>query len=153
MVVQTPGVGVEHGTEAEFGVEFAMVEAESFQSGGDGVEHRAIEGLRLAVSNRSEGRWQGEGCHEVVNGEQFGLLSVEPLGRRVVLALRATAMSARAHAVAKRITLGAAHRGDTEGAGATVGDGVQSLTLMCRQLMAVAFDERRHCDVHEFGEG
>lgn len=75
MIVESPGVGMQDRGHADLAAEPLGVEAEVLEGTGGGGEQEAIHGFGVAPGEGSEGLGQGECDHEVVGGQQLGLLA------------------------------------------------------------------------------
>ena len=94
MEVETSGIGMQDGGHGDVGTEETRIESEVFECSGGDIEEQIIDAGLMAPGEWSQIPGQCEGDHEVVDGEQFGALSVEPCVGVMVMALGTTAVAA-----------------------------------------------------------
>ena len=100
MVSQVAGPGLQHTQEANLTTDKARVVGQFLQSGCRGLKQQVIEQALLLAGQGAQSLRQGESDHKVRDGQQQGLLFLQPLLPRFVLALGTVAVFAGVVAVA-----------------------------------------------------
>jgi hypothetical protein len=120
----------------------------------DGRRHEnSVHGALMAPDQWPELTRQGKGHHEILDRQQFGLLSVQPLAGLVVLALRATSVPARPGLSPVEVTVmtmpqdfaGIIGAATLDGADGPAVAGQELVAVACFQLREVTFDQGGEC--------
>ena len=110
VVVDSPGMGMQHGGSGKLRLQTGVIEAESSQGLDRRIEQQGIEGLLLGSGQRVQLSGQGEGDHEIGYRQQLQALSFTPQGIAVLVALGAGPVSTREGPVLLPVTLGTVQR-------------------------------------------
>lgn len=101
------------------------------------TEEQVIDQSLVTTSDWTQDSWQGEGEHEVRDGQQKLLLFLQPFLGLIVLALGAMTIAARVVAVLGLVALRAGIGLATEGRGAALLNGAHGLPVAGKQAFGV----------------
>ena len=141
VVLEVLPPGVEDGQEADLGPEVLGVGGDLLQGLGGGPEQQAVDHARVLQGDRAERRGQGEDEVEVLDGQEFRLAGLHPVGGGGGLTLGAVAVAAGVvgdlpvPAPVALLDVPAQRRGPAGG------DVVQGAALLGREPVAVAIEE------------
>ena len=94
MMLEVLAPGVEDGQEADLGPEVLGIGGDLLQGLGGGPEEQAVDDAGVLQGDRAERRREGEDEVEVLDGQEFGLAGLHPVGGGGGLALGAVAVAA-----------------------------------------------------------
>ena len=151
VVVEPPGVGMQHGTHAEPECLLA-VQPEPDQGLRGGFEQRVVDGARVPGCDPAQLRRQRERDQEVGHRQQLVLLTLEPGGRAVLLAAGTASMAARAHLHMRIPTRQAGQYRVPEGSGSAGEHGAQRAPLPIAEPRSVFRVQGRQAGLEDGGE-
>lgn len=156
MKVEIPRMGVEHQGQSDVTAETSGIEPEVSKCARDRMAKQTVDGLLVTPGQLPQFAGQREGDHEVLDGQELGLLPIEPLARLEVLTLRAIAVATglmpNRFASAVR-----ALQSDVSGVGCPATEhgiegvamtGQQAVTMACFEAGSIATNDRSKTDHH-----